>query len=88
MIVQLPPRFYYDHVARDLPAGRVVRATRRHVFVEVGEDERAELLSDARHYASAGNGLDVRDYAGLIASARATVRALEKTTSALDGGEA
>jgi hypothetical protein len=75
---RLPPAFYHDHVARDLPGGRIVRETRRHVFVELELEELEELLDDARHYAYSMAVGGFEGY-GLIASARATVRALEGT---------
>jgi hypothetical protein len=74
-VYRLPPAFYWDHVARDLPAGRVVRESKRHVFVELDEAERAELLSDARYYADPAIAADMGLF-GLASSARATVRAL------------
>jgi hypothetical protein len=73
---RLPPRFYWDHVSRDLPAGKVVSETQRYVRVELTQDDYEELLSDAKHYAysMAVGGFEDR---GLIASARATVKALD-----------
>ena len=74
-VYTVPPRFYADHVARDLPAGTVERETAKAVTVRLNDADYAELLSDARHYATAmgAAGFDDR---GLIASARATVRRL------------
>jgi hypothetical protein len=74
---RLPPTFYDDHVARDLPAGVEVRRTKTHVFVELTDAEVDELLSDARHYATPGM---FPDYPGLVSSARATVKALAPPT--------
>lgn len=71
---RLPPAFYEDHCARDLPAGTVVRTTKRSVYVELDADDYAELLSDARHYADRASGFD--GLLGLRSSARATVNAL------------
>lgn len=75
--VTLPLRFYFDHVARDLPSGRLISRTDRTVRVELDRDAYLDLLSDAQHYSgdamaefSADGGL------GLISSARATVRRL------------
>jgi len=76
MIKQLPPRFYWDHVYRDLPAGVVVSETKRYVRVELTRDEYDDLLSDAKHYAYS-MGVGGFDDRGLIASARATVKALD-----------
>lgn len=76
-IVDLPATFYEDHVSRELPAGKVIEyLPRNKVRVELTADERAEILSDAEHYADwCGGGLD-RSYIGLVSSARATVKAL------------
>lgn len=75
--LRLPPRFYADHVSRDLPAGTVVRRTKTGVYVELTEDEVAEIRSDADYYATAGDAFDT-DLRGLVASAKATVRAIDK----------
>ena len=75
--VSLPPAFYADHVARDLPAGTVVKQTKKAVTVALTPEELAELRSDASHYAHsmAEAGFEGR---GLIASAKATLKALDK----------
>lgn len=77
---RLPPVFYDDHRARALPEfghSEAVGATKRNVTVEMDAPAYDDLLSDARHHAyhMASAGFD--GY-GLIASARATVAALEK----------
>jgi hypothetical protein len=78
--VAVPPRFYDDHVARDLPGGTVVKRTARLVHVELDRAGYDELLADARYYAGdamtefAGDG-----GLGLVGSARATVRRLLAT---------
>lgn len=77
MRAKVPPTFYYDHVSRDLPGGQIIKATKSYVEVELTTDEKAELLSDARHYADKWNGY-AADYPGLVASAKATIRALER----------
>lgn len=76
IIKKVPPRFYWDHVSRDLPAGEVVSETKSYVRVALSQDEYEELLDDAKHYAfhMASAGFDDR---GLIASAKATVKALD-----------
>ena len=76
--VQLPKTFYDDHVARMLPAGVVVKETKRHYLVELDEAEFAELLSDSSHYAWLGTAELGQESLGLVASARATVAALRK----------
>jgi len=70
--IDLPTRFYDDHVARDLPAGQVVKHLARTTRVALTDDDLLEVLSDAEHYAS----LTPWDFneAGLVASAAATAR--------------
>jgi hypothetical protein len=75
--VTVPPTFYDDHVARDLPAGVEVKRTSRGVVVDLTPDELAELRSDAVHYSNAVRDMG-SDFIGLQSSARATVRALDK----------
>lgn len=80
VIATVPERFYDDHVERDLPAGRVVKAlSKNRLRVELDREAYDDLLSDARHYADP-EGFDWNDpfMRGVILSAKATVRALEK----------
>lgn len=70
----LPPRFYDDHVDRDLPAGTEVHRTRRYVRVKLTGNEYDEVLSDARHYSDYATYGE--EYFGLVSSARATVKRL------------
>lgn len=76
----LPYTFWEDHViGRELPGGAVLKQEgRRRVYVRCNEADLAELESDARHYSDAEFARELgRDYAGLVASARATVRAIQ-----------
>lgn len=83
-VYRLPPAFYEDHRMRDLPSGEIDRETKQAVFVRLDRAAYDEILSDARHYAynMAPGGFD--EY-GLISSARATVRALEKQGAPTEG---
>jgi hypothetical protein len=75
--VTIPSVFYWDHVDRDLPAGEIIKSyANGRLFVRLDEDEFNELLSDAEYYAEGGGGL-TSEYRGLMASARATVKALK-----------
>lgn len=77
---KLPPAFYFDHIGRDLPGGTIVRQTQTHVYVDLTESDYSELLSDAEFYqaiGAGGNGFGF-EYAGLVRSAAATVKALQK----------
>jgi hypothetical protein len=76
----LPARFWGDHSERDLPAGQVLKIAKdsRRVKIECDVPTLAEILDDARHYASP-DGPDVEDpwSLGLKLSAQATVRHVE-----------
>lgn len=78
--VDVPSRFYEDHVGRDLPSGSVVKRLSRTVRVDLDREGFDDLLSDAEHYASgAMDDMYADDFAsasGLIRSAAATVRVL------------
>lgn len=73
----LPATFYFDHADRDLPAGEVVKVTKRGVIVNLDHEAYQDLLSDANYYVEVGPDMG-REYFGLVSSARATVRALLK----------
>lgn len=75
---RLPPAFYWDHTYRDLPAGRVVRETKAHVYVELDGETWDELRSDAIHYAYAMVSAGFDGGFGLASSARATLKVLDK----------
>ncbi len=80
MIYRLPHYFYGDHVSRDLPAGWIVRETKKHVFVELTTLDYNELLSDADFYWDQRQAFMDSDPGslGLVTSARATATALRK----------
>lgn len=74
---RIPKMFYWDHVARELPAGTLQRECRHHLVVLLNEEEYEELLSDAKYYAfSMGDG--GFDGHALISSALHTFNALRK----------
>ena len=76
--VDVPARFYDDHVGRGLPAGNELKRLARTVRVELDRAAFEELLDDAKHYdASAEEMWD--GSAGVVMSARATIRALRAT---------
>lgn len=76
-LIRLPAHFYRDHEERDLPTPCAVRRTRRHVHVSADDPHLAELRSDAAYYADP-NGPDGCGQ-GLATSARATLRAIDRT---------
>lgn len=75
---KIPPRFFADHVSRGLIEKRdEVRSTKTYIVVRLTAEQYAELLSDAEHYVALGEmGALDSYYNGLVASARATVKAL------------
>lgn len=89
VVVDVPARFYEDHVGRDLDSGWVVKHLSRTTRVTLDAAAYDELLSDAEHYAGeAMADMYLDDFAtasGLIRSARATVKAL-RAVERPDGG--
>lgn len=77
--VKIPPAFYDDHVARDLPAGTETHRTKKVVTVDLDAAELAELVSDAKHYADSAADF-WEDHRGLVISARATLKVLANVT--------
>lgn len=75
--VDLPVRFYEDHVDRDLPAGTLIKQAVKFTRVELDREAYDDLLSDAEYYADS-EGFDMREglMRGLVASARATIKKL------------
>jgi hypothetical protein len=82
LVVKVPKTFVDDHDSRGLMerglASAVVKATKTNYTLSLTPEEFAELLDDARHYADGGCEMFGWEYRGLIASARATVKALEQ----------
>lgn len=80
VVVDVPARFYADHVGRDLDSGWVVKHLARTSRVTLDAAAYDELLSDAEHYAGdAMSDMYADDFAtasALIRSAAATVKAL------------
>ena len=81
IVVKLPATFWYDHVARGLPAGDGLGSSRSLVTVRLDAESYDEILDDARYYADhmASAGYTGQDARTVIGSARATVRRLEAT---------
>lgn len=82
VVVTLPRKFYEDHVGRDLPSGTVVTENRQSVTVSLDAAGWDDLVADAKHYVTGFDGDPLRDYIGLISSARATLKRLH----AVSGG--
>lgn len=76
MTIDLPAKFWQDHDERALPAGKLIKVVGNRVRIECTEEELAEILDDAKFYSDV-NGPDQLP-PGLKASAKATVRAIER----------
>jgi len=72
--IKVPDRFYIDHMERALPTPKDVGNLRNHAVIRVDDPALGELLDDAEHYAHP-SGPDAAPR-GVIASAKATVRAI------------
>lgn len=82
-LLRLPRLFFEDHGNRDLPTPEPVRETKKHVFVRREDAAVRDLLEDAQFYCDPyGPDLAPR---GLIASARATVKAIQSATARKEG---
>ena len=74
---KIPPRFYLDHLARGCgESGKVIRTTKNHLIVELDAVALDDLLTDALYYVECADTFDP-PITGLIASARATVKAIK-----------
>lgn len=80
--VRVPKAFVNDHDDRGLIerglAAATVKATKAGYTLDLTPEEFSELLSDARYYAEQGCEVFGWEYRGLISSAKATVKAMEK----------
>lgn len=74
-MVRVPWRFFTDHEERGLDTPEVVRKTTAGAWVRLDDPALPELLNDAEHYADSTGGPDMAPL-GVVASARATVRAI------------
>ena len=75
--IKVPAYFYDDHDSRELPTPCVLHRTARAVTVAIDDLNLPELLSDAKYYADPEGDFEP-ECRGLIASAKATVRAINK----------
>lgn len=77
---KVPKAFVLDHINRDLnDESIIIRSTKSHCYIEVTDEQRDALLSDAEFYSDASYVIGAMGigYAGISSSARATVRALQ-----------
>lgn len=79
--VIVPAAFYEDHASRgcvEYSPDAVLARKGKRLTVSLDDRDLLDLFSDARHYASSGVSVYGREMIGLIASARATVAALNE----------
>ena len=77
MKYKIPPRFYFDHLARECGnSGKIVRSTKNYLIVDLDDIALSDLLDDANYYAE--NGDMSADLRGITLSARATIKAIDK----------
>jgi hypothetical protein len=78
--IRIPSRFYYDHKNRDLPSGEAIKDyANGQTLIRATQSEITEILDDANFYIEIASDLEP-EYFGLIQSAKATVRAINKRT--------
>ena len=78
-LIKIPQRFFQDHAERDLDTPEIIKMTSTHYWIKADDPHITELYQDAKFYAKPwidsvpGDGLW-----GIVVSARATKRALDK----------
>jgi hypothetical protein len=83
MRIRIPLRFYLDHQERDLYTPVNYSKAKSYVVIDSDDEALPELISDAEHYAAIGTGEGgyfQMGYGGLVLSARATLKAIERGT--------
>jgi len=84
-LIKIPSRFYWDHYERDLESPEIVKETKSHLWIRKDDENLSELYSDADYYAIPYIDTRPGDYLwGIVVSARATVKALEKAVPSLN----
>jgi len=73
--IRIPQRFYDYHVDRDLDAPAVVGSNKRHYYIESTDDHIMELYREADEFCYNDDPANF----GLVSSACATCKAMEKT---------
>ena len=84
-LIKIPKRFYDDHYERDLESPLIVKETKTHYWISSEDEHLEELHSDADYHAIPYIDTHPGDYLwGIVVSARATVKAIEKAVPSLD----
>lgn len=80
--LKLPKLFYWDHLQRECgDASNIVKETQNHFFVRLTEDTFDDLFGDADYYTECGSEMWEFNR-GLVMSARATFKILQKAKAA------
>lgn len=80
--VRVPSKFWDDHKSRDCsPSAIIVKSTKRATVVLLDEAALDDLTSDAKYYADENTADGDRMLIAMAASARATLRAIEKAVA-------
>lgn len=77
-LLRIPAVFYVDHMERALPTPKEHKGNAKHVWIDLDDPATSSLLNDAQFYA-APFGPD-NCPRGIIASAKATVKAITRAT--------
>ena len=84
-LIKIPKRFYDDHYERDLESPLIVKETKTHYWISADDEHLNELYTDAEFYSAPYVDARPGDYLwGIVVSARATVKAIEKAVPSLD----
>lgn len=83
MRIELPRKFWKDHSSRDLPSGELLEVRKNTVVIEATLEELREILDDAKFYSDSEYIISEmgRSYIGLVSSAKATVKAIQKVVA-------
>lgn len=80
--LKVPKRFFEEHCERDCIDGQydtpdgIVKKTKTHYYVVLNTDDAVDLLDDAHHYSDSAWIAEDSFYIGIVASARATKKAV------------
>ena len=84
-LIKIPQRFYEDHLERDLECPAIVKETKTHYWISADDEHLKELHEDADFYAFPYVDARPGEYLwGIVTSARATVKAIEKAVPSLN----
>jgi len=80
-LIKITKRYYDDHVDCDCEAPAIIKRTKQHYYIDATDKAGlAELIERATFYSEEGDaGGFSAGYEGLVKSAKATLRAIEKS---------